>query len=153
MTRSVEACLRTLVSICLSSVPVSATVVSGQVTDDGGAGIANVDLDFIDRSTGESIALVNDDTDILGFYAVNVPVGDYDIRFKPVSGARLVGVELRGERVEGGAMTLNQQLDSGWFPSPGESSTRARSRWLTSIWISTISSTAGRSSSLTTTPP
>ncbi|MDH3626997.1 MAG: IPT/TIG domain-containing protein [Acidobacteriota bacterium] len=94
-----------------------ATVVSGQVTQAGGSGIANVDLDFIDRDTNESLPLTNDDTDVLGFYAVSVPPGDYDIRFKPAAGVRFVPVELRNERVEGGSITINQQLQSGWFVS------------------------------------
>jgi hypothetical protein len=92
-----------------------ATVVSGQITNSAGAGLANVDLDFIDRDTDTSIPLTNDDTDFLGFFAVNVPPGDYDVRIKPPQGARYVGVELRGESVQGASMTLNQELDSGWF--------------------------------------
>jgi len=84
-----------------------ATVVSGQITNSVGAGIANVDLDFIDRDTDNSIPLTNDDTDFLGFFAVNVPTGNYDIRFKPPQGARYVGIELRGENVQGVSMTLN----------------------------------------------
>lgn len=94
-----------------------ATVVTGQVTNSGGNGIANVDLDFINRDTGQSIPLVNDNTDILGFYAVSVPPGDYDIRFDPPVGQRYVAVELRNEGVAGGSMQLNQELDNGWFVS------------------------------------
>lgn len=105
----------TLIVFAMIAPAAGATVVSGQVTDGSGNGIVDVDLDFIDRDTGESIPLVNDDTDFLGFYAVNVPPGDYDIRFKPAPGVRYAGVELRGERVEGSSMTLNQELESGWF--------------------------------------
>jgi len=74
-----------------------------------------VDLDFIDRSTDLSIPLVNDNTDVLGFYAISVPVGDYDVRFKPPTGAAFVAVEVRGVRVDGASMTLNQILQAGWF--------------------------------------
>ena len=82
----------------VTSLPVGATIVSGRVTDDAGAGVFDVDLDFIDRSTGESIPLANDDTDILGFYAVSVPTGDYDVRFKPAPGVAITAHEERGVR-------------------------------------------------------
>jgi len=101
----------------LMSLPASATIVSGQVTTSGGAGIADVDLDLINRDTDESIPLVNDDTDLLGFYAISVPVGDYDVRFKPAAGVNYVAVEIRGVRVEGPSMTLDQVLETGWFVS------------------------------------
>ena len=92
-----------------------ATIVDGRVTDAGGAGIAAVDLDFIDRDTGASIPLLSDNTDILGFYAVTVPEGRYDIRFEPLPGARFVGAEIRGVDVEGTSITLNQVLSTGFF--------------------------------------
>jgi len=104
-----------LLFLVLASLPCAATIVSGQVTTSGGAGIFDVDLDFINRATGENILLVNDDTDLLGFYAISVPLGDYDVRFKPAAGSNLVAVEQRGIRVEGPSMTLNQSLNTGWF--------------------------------------
>ncbi|MFQ5719948.1 MAG: IPT/TIG domain-containing protein [Acidobacteriota bacterium] len=95
----------------------AATVVSGQVTGPTGQGVAGLDLDFIDRATGVNLVLVNDNTDLLGFYAISVPVGDYDVRFKPAVGDRLVGFENRGVKVQGGSMVLDQVLESGWFVS------------------------------------
>lgn len=104
-------------AVALVTVPVSATVVSGQVTNTSGGGIENVDLDFIDRNTGASIPLTNDKTDILGFYSVTVPAGDYDVQFEPPQSARFVAHEERGVRVQGGSMTLDQTLEPGWFVS------------------------------------
>lgn len=95
----------------------SAVVVSGRVTNAQGTGIADVDLDFIDRDTDQSITLVNDNTDFLGFYAVDVPAGDYDVRFEPAPGDRYVGIEERGVQVEGGGVSLDMELESGWFLS------------------------------------
>lgn len=92
-----------------------ATIVNGQVTDTVGTGVANVNLDFIDRDTEISIPFLDDKTDLLGFYSLNVPAGDYDVRFKPAPGVRLVGFEERGVRVEGAVLTLNQTLQSGLF--------------------------------------
>ncbi|MDH3591774.1 MAG: carboxypeptidase-like regulatory domain-containing protein, partial [Planctomycetota bacterium] len=95
----------------------SATVVSGRVTNVTGSGIANVDLDFVNRDTDENIPLVGDDTDPLGFYAVTVPVGDYDVRFNPPKGVRYAAHEERGVQVQGGSMTLDATLDDAWLVS------------------------------------
>jgi len=109
----------TLLLSCVAALalaqPASATVVSGQVTLAGSSGLSNVDLDFIDRNTGQSIPLTNDDTDLLGFYAIVVPTGDYDVRFKPPQGTAVAADELRGVRVESAAMTLNVALLPGSF--------------------------------------
>jgi hypothetical protein len=92
-----------------------ATVVNGRVTTTTGQGIANVDLDFIDRNTNISIPLTNDRTDVLGFYAVSVPPGSYDVRFKPPLGTRFVGEEIRGIDVQGNSLVLDQVLQTGWM--------------------------------------
>lgn len=93
----------------------SATVVNGRVTTETSQGIADVDLDFIDRNTNQSIPLGNDRTDVLGFYAVSVPPGSYDVRFKPALGTRFAGEELRGVDVQGNSLVLDQVLRSGWM--------------------------------------
>lgn len=103
--------------LAIVSIPTGATIVTGQVTTSGGSGIVDVDLDFIDRSTDQSIPLVNDNTDPLGFFALSIPVGDYDVRFKPAAGTNYVAVEQRGVRVEGASMTLDQTLGTGWVVS------------------------------------
>ncbi len=108
---------RALLGLALAAVlggNVQAWVVSGRVTNTGGSGIANVDIDFIDRDTGENIPLVNDDTDFLGFYSVSVPTGDYDIRYNPQKGDRYVGEEIRGVKVESN-LVIDVTLDGGWF--------------------------------------
>ena len=63
-----------------------AVVVSGAVLGESGAPIANVNLDFVD-STGTSIPLVGDTTDLLGLYSINVPAGTYAIYYKAPFGS------------------------------------------------------------------
>ena len=92
-----------------------ATAVNGQVTTTSGQGIASVNLDFIDRATGANIPLANDTTDVLGFYAVSVPAGSYNVRFKPPLGTRFVGVEIQNVGVQGTSLVLNQVLPTGWM--------------------------------------
>ena len=64
--------LRTpLIALVLFLAPLSASAVtvSGFVRDEFGFGIANVDLDFFDRDTGQIIFTPFDDTDATGFYS------------------------------------------------------------------------------------
>ena len=63
-----------------------AVVVSGAVLGESGAPVANVNLDFVD-STGTSIPLVGDTTDLLGLYSISVPVGTYAIYYKAPFGS------------------------------------------------------------------
>jgi hypothetical protein len=67
--------------------PVSAVTVSGQVVDEQGFGIFNVDLDFRDLGTGDIIFTPFDNTDAGGFYNVDVPVGEYEVTFSPPPGS------------------------------------------------------------------
>ena len=107
--------LVTVTMLTVTMAPAADTVISGRVTDSNGSGIADVDLDIIDRDNGQSLTLVNDDTDFLGFYAVTVPEGDYDVQFEPLPDDRYVGFEERGFRAQGPTANLDVTLESGWF--------------------------------------
>jgi len=93
-------------AVCLLLLPVSAraVVVNGLVKDESGVGIEAVDIDFID-STGVSIPLTGDDTDILGLFAIDVPVGTYTVRHDPPVGLGLRGVEVEGVVVGAGGLS------------------------------------------------
>ena len=69
--------------------------VSGQVVDEQGFGIFNVDLDFEDRDTGQVIFTPGDNTDFSGFYTVDVPVAEYDVRFRAPNGSPYLDQEVR----------------------------------------------------------
>ncbi|NNE43890.1 MAG: T9SS type A sorting domain-containing protein [Gemmatimonadetes bacterium] len=81
--------------------PAAAVSVSGQVTDEFAVGIFDVDLDFTDTNTGNVIFTPNDNTDFSGFYSVDVPVGTYDILFRPPLGSPYIEAELRDVDITG----------------------------------------------------
>jgi hypothetical protein len=86
--------------------------VSGRVVDESGGGVAGVDIDFLDE-TGRSIPLTNDDTDLLGFYAVDVPPGGYVIRHDPPVASGLVSLEVESVTVTGDQVRPDAVLVSG----------------------------------------
>lgn len=67
--------------------------VTGVVRDEMGGGVANVDLDFVDTCTGDSVFLVNDRTAADGSYSIVVGEGTYDIRYNPPPSAALAATE------------------------------------------------------------
>jgi hypothetical protein len=58
-------------------------VVTGHVSDDLGAPVCNVDLDFYDFYTGEKVETPGDNTNDLGDYSVVVPPRLYKVNFVP----------------------------------------------------------------------
>ncbi|MDH5626814.1 MAG: carboxypeptidase regulatory-like domain-containing protein [Candidatus Krumholzibacteria bacterium] len=68
--------------------------VSGHVTRPGGIPVAEVNLDFIDATSGLKLDTPGDVTDLTGFYQVHVPIADYEVRVKPAPLDHLLGVEL-----------------------------------------------------------
>jgi len=98
-----------------AAVPAQATVVSGQVTDPGGNPIPTVDLDFKDLATGLVVPTPNDDTDLLGFYAVDVPPGTYDIQYEPAAGDRFVAFEDQAVVIGATPQVLDQTLEPGFL--------------------------------------
>ncbi len=99
-----------LIALVLFLVPLSASAVtvSGFVRDEFGFGIANVDLDFFDRDTGQIIFTPFDDTDATGFYSVDVPASRYDITFD-ANDPTFLEREIRDVDIEG-PMTLDTFL-------------------------------------------
>ena len=77
-------------------------LLEGRVSDASGAPAAGVDLDA--RAQGLSFFLGDDNTDALGFYAVVVEPGLYDLTFTPAGAAcavpaRRFGLDVRGPTV------------------------------------------------------
>ena len=71
-----------------------AVCLSGYVRDGNGLPVANVDLDFIDATTGEKLVTPSDNTDVTGYYSVCVLPGVYDVAFAPRRGSRLLGTQI-----------------------------------------------------------
>ncbi len=88
--RAAAAVLAVAVSGAASAATFTAT---GVVRDEFGQGVANVDLDFVDTCTGDSVFLVNDRTAADGSYSVVVNEGTYDIRYTPPSSVVLAAAE------------------------------------------------------------
>lgn len=65
----------------------AAATLTGTVRNEAGAGLANVDLDFINLCTGDNLFLVGDKTAADGTFSVVVPTGRYDLHFTPPAGS------------------------------------------------------------------
>ena len=73
--------------------------VTGTAMDTFGSPVANVNLDFIDSTTGVKLDTAGDNTDSTGFYRVHVPMATYTVRAKPRVLDKLVAVEVSGAQV------------------------------------------------------
>lgn len=104
-----------LISGALAPVPGRAVTVSGQVVDERGVGIFNVDLDFIDRDTGQVVFTPFDNTNAGGFYSTDVPLGRYDVLFRSPATLYL-DKEVRDLRITG-PLVLNEFLEDGFAVS------------------------------------
>lgn len=80
---------------------VTAFTVSGRVVDDGGDGLAGIDLELISLA-GEPYDLTNDDTDAAGGFSVVIPEGVWNLKFREVTtgSASLVPVLLENLAVD-----------------------------------------------------
>lgn len=71
-----------------------AVCLSGYVRDPNGLPVANVDLDFIDATTGVKLVTPSDNTDITGYYSVCVLPGVYHVAYAPRRGSHLLGTQI-----------------------------------------------------------
>lgn len=71
----------------LAVVSTHAATITGTVKNEAGAGLGNVDIDFIDLCTGDSVFIASDKTAADGSYSVVVANGTYDIHYTPPTGA------------------------------------------------------------------
>jgi hypothetical protein len=62
----------------------SGYVLSGTVRNSEGVGIFNVDLDVEDANTGMPVFTPDDNTDSTGFYQVVLPMGIFNVAYKPL---------------------------------------------------------------------
>ncbi len=84
--------LLVLAAIASSGAALAFTV-TGTVRNEAGQAMANVDLDFVDVCSGESVFLVNDKTAADGSFSVTVNGATYDVRFTPPAGSASAGKE------------------------------------------------------------
>lgn len=90
----------------------SGFTLSGSVQRTGGGGLPNIDVKFLNSSTGTKVILANHFTNALGNYAVVAVPGTYTVRFEPPQSSRRLAQEFLNF-VLSTNMTLNVALDSG----------------------------------------
>jgi hypothetical protein len=98
-----------MLAVAVHAESASAVTVSGQVVDERGLGIFNVDLDFEDLDTGEIVFTPFDNTDGGGFYSVDVPVGEYEVFFNAPAGSAFLDRSFKPVAVNG-TMTFDTFL-------------------------------------------
>ncbi len=79
----------------LTTVAAHAATISGFVKTEAGAGIGNVDVDFIDQCTGDNIFLSGDKTAADGSFSIVVAAGTYDIHFIAPAAAAVCAGDLQ----------------------------------------------------------
>ncbi len=112
--------------------PVAADTITGKVVDTNGIGVANVNIDAFEQSTGDPVTLMNDGTDANGCFTTTIPAGVYLIRFLPppppttthlvldVPSVVVVGTKNMGTLVLPPGVSLGGHVQrSGGFPVPG----------------------------------
>jgi len=103
------------VCVLLVSTAARAAQVSGTAQDPGAVGVANVNVDFIDVSTGVNIPIASGDTtNATGQFVVDVPVGTYDITYSPLLSTGLAGAEQRNVVISGDTTLPTVTLPLGY---------------------------------------
>lgn len=85
---------------------------SGQVQRTGGGGLPNINIKFVNSSTGAKVPLANHFTNALGNYTVVAVSGTYTVEFEPSKSTRRAAKDFPNFALNSNA-TLNVTLDSG----------------------------------------
>ncbi len=88
--------------------------VEGEVLDEKGDAVFNVDLDFRLAGTSEKIFTHHDNSDARGRYRVIVPAGTYDIEFDPAAGAIQAAKVRQNVSVSADINLGTDVLSDGW---------------------------------------
>ena len=101
---------------------------SGRVVNASGVGVFNVDLDFLDPTTGDpAVNVQGDHTDVNGYYTAIVDSAVWNVPFMPPAASKLVpqelvSVDLRSDQNAGtlvvppGFYVHGTVTDAGFFP-------------------------------------
>ncbi|MFQ5767212.1 MAG: IPT/TIG domain-containing protein [Acidobacteriota bacterium] len=90
---------------------------AGSVTGPAGAGVRQVNLDFIDVLSGLKRFTVFDETDVSGNYQVAVAPALYDITFRPKPSSGLAPQRLPNVLIQGGVLLPAVSLSPGFMVS------------------------------------
>lgn len=98
----------TIINVTLSS----GTLLSGQVTDEFGDSLFNIDVDLRTSAAGQKIYISDNSTDSAGYYNVAVPTGMFSLRFSPPWGSNIVSELIDSFQISSDR-TWNQVLKRG----------------------------------------
>jgi len=112
-----RAALAAAVILVASGSVLWAFTLTGVVRNEGGTGLSNVDLDFVDLCSGVNVFLVNDKTAADGSYSIVVNPGTYDIHFTPPVGSTVAGTETKEYTVAANANLGATTLHPGFLVS------------------------------------
>ncbi len=85
---------------------------SGSVRDTEGHGLPDIDVELKIQATGEKVFVSDNSTDLAGNYSVVVPRGEFELRFVPLPGSRLIGQGISGFTIDGDT-TWSVEVGSG----------------------------------------
>ena len=91
-----------------------ASEISGRVVDQVMVGIASVDLDFIDTTTGLPVLSDNDDTDTDGNFLTAIIPGTYDVEVRPTFSSGFAPTTLEGQDLSATTDLGDIVLDAGF---------------------------------------
>ena len=86
---------------------------SGLVTNSGGIGVNNVDVDVRDAATGASVRITHDNSNAGGTFTVVVPSGTWDVQYAPPACSPLAPGEQKGRAVSGPTSLSTMALVTG----------------------------------------
>lgn len=104
-------------------------LLSGRVSETGGSGLFDVDVDLRDAITGAKIFVANNSSDEAGDYTIAVPTGTVQLRFVPPRGSHhiaelienfeITGDQIWNEDLEPGLLVSVVARDLAGAPVPG----------------------------------
>jgi len=87
----------------------------GIVIDIAGNGLADIEINLIDQITGNMLLSSDNQTDSLGFYDIDVPLGTYDLAFIPSIGEKIVALKMEEVTFSADTIWEDVVLDSGYL--------------------------------------
>ena len=95
----------------------AADTLTARLVDSSGVGIANGDVDALDRDTDLDVPLTGDSSDVNGFINVTIPPGRYDLTFQGPVGSNYFEVLIRNVDIAGTVDLGTIVLDDGFHVS------------------------------------
>jgi hypothetical protein len=86
----------------------------GMVKDMADNGLPGIAVNLIDQFTGNTLLSADNQTDSLGIYDIDVPLGTFDAVFVPPRGEKVVGLKLRDVTFAADTVWDDVVLDSGY---------------------------------------